>query len=49
MINYLQRKENDIDCLKEDKKEFIKNRLILKTQQKFKSERHNVFVTATGL
>ena len=30
--------------LKEDKKEFIKNRLILKTKQRFKSERHNVFI-----
>ena len=33
-----------IDCLKRDQKEFIKNnKLILKTQQRFKSERHNVF------
>ena len=25
------------------KKKFIKNRIILKTQQRFKNERHNVF------
>ena len=42
-INYLEQKNIDIDSLKEDKKEFAKNKLILKTRQKFKSERHNVF------
>ena len=42
-INYLEKKKIDVDCLKEDKKEFVKNKLILKTQQRFKSERHNVF------
>ena len=42
-INYLEKKKTDVDCLKEDKKEFVKNKLILKTQQRFKSERHNVF------
>ena len=41
--NYLERKEVDVDCLKEDKKEHIKNRIILKTQQSFKKERHNIF------
>ena len=41
--NYLERKEVDVDCLKEDKKEHIKNRIILKTQQRFKKERHNIF------
>ena len=35
-------KKNDVDGLKEDKKEFIKNKLILKTQQRFKRERYNV-------
>ena len=29
-VNYLEKKETDVDCLKEDKKEFIKNELILK-------------------
>ena len=41
--NYLERKEVDVDCLKEDKKEHIKNSIILKTQQRFKKERHNIF------
>ena len=40
IINYLEKKEIDMDCLK---KEYIKNRPISKTQQRFKSERHNVF------
>ena len=40
-INYLEKKIIDVGCLKEDKKEFLKNKLILKTQQRFKSERHN--------
>ena len=43
IINYLERKEVDVDCLKEDKKEHIKNRIILKTKQRFKKERHNIF------
>ena len=39
-INYLEKNKIHVDCLKE----FIKNnKLILKTQQGFKSERHNVF------
>ena len=34
----------DVNSLKEDHKEFIKNnRLILKTQQRFISEKHNVY------
>ena len=34
----------DVNSLKEDHKEFIKNnRLILKTQQRFTSEKHNVY------
>ena len=42
-INYLEKKRIDVDCFKEDKKEFVKNnKLILKTQI-FKSERHNIF------
>ena len=43
IINYLEKKETDVDCLKEDKKEFLKIRLILKTHKTFKSERHNIF------
>ena len=43
IINSLEKKEIDLDCLKEDEKELIKNRRILKTKQRFKAERHNVF------
>ena len=43
-INYLDKNEFNIDSIKKDYKAFIKNnKLILKTQQRFKSERHNVF------
>ena len=42
-INYLEKKIIDIDCLKEEKK-FVKNKLILKTQQRFKNERQNIFI-----
>ena len=43
-INYLEKSNLDIDCIKEDHKEFIKdNKSILKTQKRFKSERDNVF------
>ena len=42
-INYLGKNEINVDSLKKDHKEFIKNnKLILKTQQRFKSERQNV-------
>ena len=42
-INYLRKKRWCV-CLKEDQKESVKNnKLILKPQQRFKSERHNVF------
>ena len=42
-VNYLEKKGINVNSLKEDKKEFIKNKLLLKPQQRFKSERHNVF------
>ena len=47
-INHLENNKIDVDSLKEDErrkiKEFIKNsKLILKTQQRFRSEKHNVF------
>ena len=43
-INYLEKNKADIDILKEDQKEFRKNnKLIFKTQQRFKSEMLNVF------
>ena len=44
-VNYLEKKGINVDIPKEDKKEFIiKNRLMLKTQQRLKSEKHNVFI-----
>ena len=46
-VNYVEKNGIDVDSFKKDKniykKDFIKNKLILKTQQRFKSERHNVF------
>ena len=40
-INHQDKNEIDLDSLKMDNKEFIKsNKLILKTQRQFKSERH---------
>ena len=40
----IQEKKIDVDSLNEDQKEFIKNnKIILKTQERFKSERHNFF------
>ena len=43
-ISYLERSKINIDSITKNHKEFIKNnKLILKTQQRFKSERHNVF------
>ena len=42
--NYLRKNKIDVDSLEKDQKEFVKNnKLILKTPQRFKSERHNVF------
>ena len=43
--NHLEKNEIDVDILKVDQREFIENdKLILKTQQRFKSESHNAFV-----
>ena len=43
-VKYLEKNEINIDSLKNVRKEFIKdNKLILKTQERFKSERHIVF------
>ena len=43
-VNNLEKKKVNIDYLKEDQRKFIeKNKITLKTQQKFKSQRHNVF------
>ena len=43
-MNYLEKNQFDEDILKEDQKEFVKNnKLILKAQQRLKSENHNAF------
>ena len=43
-INYLEKHKTNAGSLKRDHEELIKNNeLILKTQQKFKSEKHSVF------
>ena len=43
-IEYLEKNKINIDSLQKSKKQFIKNnKSILKTQQRFKSEIHNVF------
>ena len=42
-INHLEEIKIQADSLKEDQEEFVKNnKLILKTQQRFKSEKDNV-------
>ena len=43
-INHLEKNEINIDSINKYHLEFIKdNKLMLKTQRRFKSERHNVF------
>ena len=43
-INHLEKNNIDVDSLKEDQKEFIKNnKLMLETQPWFRSENHNAF------
>ena len=43
-VKYLEKKEINVDCLKEGQRKFVeKTKLVLKTQQRFKSKRHNVF------
>ena len=42
-ISYIEKNKTNIDSIKENHKEFIKNNIsILKTQQRFKSKRHNI-------
>ena len=41
-INHLEKNKTDANSLQEDHKEFLKNnKSILKTQQRFRSEKHN--------
>ena len=43
-INHLKKNQVDVDSIKKNHKQFIrKNKSTLKTQQRFKSERYNVF------
>ena len=43
-INHSKKSKTDVDSLKKNHKEFIKNnKLMLKTQQRFRNEKHNVF------
>ena len=43
-INHLEKNEIDMDIIKKNNKKLIRNnKIILKTQQRFKSERLNVF------
>ena len=43
-LNHLGKSNIGLDSLEEDQKEFIKyNNIILKTQQRFRSEKHNIF------
>ena len=40
-MNHLEKNKIDMSILKEDRRQFIKNnQLILKTQQRFRSEKH---------
>ena len=43
-LNHLRKSNIGLDSLEEDQKEFIKNNnIILKTQQRFRSGKHNIF------
>ena len=43
-LNHLAQNKIDVDSLKEDQKEFIRNnKLILRTQKRYESERYNLF------
>ena len=43
-LNHLGKSNIGLDSLEEDQKQFIKyNNIILKTQQRFRSEKHNIF------
>ena len=42
-IYHLEKNKTNVDSLEKDQKGFLKNnKLILKTQQRFRSEKHNV-------
>ena len=48
--HHLEKIKTDVDSLKNDHKEFIKNNnLILKSQQKFRSKEHNLFTEEVNI
>ena len=48
-IDYLEKKKTDADSANEDQKELLKNKLILKTQQRFKIEGRHVFTEENNI
>ena len=42
-IHHLEKSKVNVDSSRKDQKEFIKNKLILIAQQRFRSEKYNVF------
>ena len=42
-IHHLEKSKVNVDSFRKDQKEFIKNKLILIAQQRFRSEKFNVF------
>ena len=42
-INHLENNKFDLDSIKKYKEFIRNNKVILKTQQRFRSEKHNVF------
>ena len=47
-INLLEKHKTDVSILREDHKQFIKNKIILKSQQRFRSEKYNVFTKSVN-
>ena len=49
-MNQLENNECDVNSIRENNKEFIKNsKLLLKSQQRLRGEKHNVFTKLTRL
>ena len=42
-IHHLEKSKVNVDSFRKDQKEFMKNKLILIAQQRFRSEKYNVF------
>ena len=47
-INHLGKNKHCVNTLKEDHKQFIKNKLRFKTQQRFRSGKHRTFIEETN-